>query len=387
MIKIEDKINCCGCYACYSICPVKAIKMEKDEKGFEYPIVDKDKCTNCGLCEKVCPIINNKKNDKTEADIKAYASMNKDLQTRMKSSSGGIFTLIAEYILDLNGVVFGATFNEKFEVVHSYIENKEEVYKFQGSKYVQSKIGDMYKKAKEFLDSDRYVLFTGTPCQIEGLYQYLRKDYKKLYTQDLICHGVPSPKVWNKYLEEKNQKYKGIPESISFREKEKSGWQNFGMKIKYQNDVYLLKHSEDVYMKAFLRDICLRDSCYNCNFKKKLRNSDITLADFWGIGNIDKTLNDDKGVSLILLNSKKGQYLFEGIKENLIYKIVDFEEAIKYNPNMIKSAKMQTKREKFFNDLNNNKLETLVKKYTKKSILKKMIGKIKRVAKRIIKDN
>ena len=387
MIEIKDKKNCCGCYACYSICPVNAIKMEKDEKGFEYPIVDKGKCTNCGLCEKVCPIINNKKSNKTEKDIKAYACINKDLQVRMKSSSGGIFTLIAEHILDLKGVVFGATFNENFEVVHSYIENKKDIYKFQGSKYVQSRIGESYKKAKEFLENDKYVLFTGTPCQIEGLYQYLRRDYKKLYTQDLICHGVPSPKVWNKYLEEKNEKYKGRPESISFREKEKSGWQNYGMMIKYPNDTYLVNHSEDTYMKAFLGDVCLRDSCYDCKFKKKIRKSDITLADFWGIGNVDKDLNDNKGISLVIVNSKKGQELFEKINKKLIYKIVDFEEAIKYNPNMTKSTKIQSKREKFFNDLNNNKLDSLVKKYTKKSMLKKITGKIKRIAKRIIRGN
>lgn len=382
MIEIKNKVNCCGCHACYSICPVKAIKMERDEKGFEYPVVDKEKCINCGLCEKACPIINNKNSDKTKKDIKAYACMNKDLQTRMKSSSGGIFTLIAEDILSLNGVVFGASFNENFEVVHSYIEKKEDIYKFQGSKYVQSKIGDTYKKAKEFLESDRYVLFTGTPCQIEGLYQYLQKDYDKLYTQDLICHGVPSPKVWNKYLEEKNEKYKGNPKEISFREKEKSGWQNFGMKIEYQNDIYLSKHSEDVYMKAFLRDICLRDSCYNCNFKKKVRNSDITLADFWGIGNIDKELNDDKGTSLVIINSKDGQDLFEKVKENLIYKVVDFEEAIKYNPNMTKSAKIQNKRKSFFNNLEDNDLKNLVKKYTKKKAskrIRRILGKVKRV--------
>ena len=385
MIEIKNKEDCCGCHACYSICPVNAIKMERDEKGFEYPVVDKEKCINCDLCKKVCPIINNMQNDKKKEDIKAYACMNKDLKTRMNSSSGGIFTLIAEYILKLNGVVFGASFNENFEVVHSYIEKIEDIHKFQGSKYVQSKIGEMYKKAKEFLENDRYVLFTGTPCQIEGLYQYLQKDYDKLYTQDLICHGVPSPKVWNKYLEEKSKEYKGKPEEISFREKEKSGWQDFGMKIKYPNDTYLLKHGEDVYMKAFLRDICLRDSCYNCNFKKKFRNSDITLADFWGIGNINKNLNDNKGISLVLLNSSKGKELFEKIKENLIYKVVDFEEAIRYNSNMVNSVKKTGKREMFFKDLDNSNLESLVKKYTKVPILKKGFSKAKRLVKKILK--
>ena len=385
MIEIKNKENCCGCHACYSICPVNAIKMKRDEKGFEYPVVDKEKCINCDLCKKVCPIINNMQNDKKKEDIKAYACMNKDLKTRMNSSSGGIFTLIAEYILKLNGVVFGASFNENFEIVHSYIEKVEDIHKFQGSKYVQSKIGEMYKKAKEFLENDRYVLFTGTPCQIEGLYQYLQKDYDKLYTQDLICHGVPSPKVWNKYLEEKSKEYKGKPEEISFREKENRGWGDYEIKIQFEDTSYISNHNKDIYMQAFIKDISLRDSCYNCKFKKKLRNSDITLADFWGVGNIDQDLNDNKGTSLVILNSKDGQNLFEKIKEKIICKQVNFEEAIRYNPSMINSAKKTEKREEFFKDLDNSDLENLVKKYTKTPILKKSLNKAKRLAKKILK--
>lgn len=382
MIKIDNKEECCGCYGCYNVCLTKAIEMVEDEKGFKYPIINKEKCVNCGLCEKVCPIINNKKEEKK--DIKVYACINKNTDTRMKSSSGGIFSLIASYILDLNGVVFGAKFNEEFQVIHSYIGNKEELYAFQGSKYVQSQIGEMYKKAKEFLEQDRYVLFSGTPCQIEGLYSYLGKEYEKLYTQDVICHGVPSPMVWQKYLEEFNKKYNEKPKEISFRNKDKNGWIDFAMKLNYDNGEYVLSHNKDLYMKAFLSDICLRDSCYDCKFKKKDRISDITLADFWGIENIDKEMNDDKGTSLVIVNSVKGNQLFEKIKQNTIYKEEDFEEAIKYNPNMINSAKMHKNREKFFKELENTNLEFLVKKYTKKSLYKKILGKTKRIIKKII---
>ena len=382
MIDIEDKANCCGCYSCYNICPKKAIEMVEDEKGFKYPKIDKEKCIDCGLCEKVCPIINNKNFEK---EVKAYACFNKNLETRMNSSSGGIFSLIANYILDLNGIVFGAQFDKEYNVVHSYIENQKDLYKFQCSKYVQSDIGDTYKKAKEFLDNDKYVLFTGTPCQIEGLYKFLRRDYDKLYTQDFICHGVPSPRVWRKYLKETNNMYNSQPKNISFRSKDNS-WQDFELKIQYENNVYRNTQGKDTYLRAFLNDICLRDSCYQCNFKKKNRLSDFTLADFWGIDNIDKSMNDDKGISLVVVNSNKGKELFEKLKENLEYKEVNFDDAIKYNMNMVSSVKMNKNREKFFNDLDKNDLDSLVKKYIKKkSILRRILGKVKRIVKKIIK--
>lgn len=383
MIEIKNKVECCGCYGCYNICPTKAIEMVEDEKGFKYPSVNNEKCVDCGLCEKVCPILNNKKEEKK--DIKVYACMNKNTDTRMKSSSGGIFTLIASYILDLDGVVFGAKFDDDFQVIHSFIEHKEELYQFRGSKYVQSKIGDMYKKAKKFLEQNRYVLFTGTPCQIEGLYSYLGKEYEKLYTQDIICHGVPSPMVWRKYLQEFNIKYKGKPKEISFREKSNTGWNNFEMKLQYDTDSYITSHNEDIYMKAFLYNICLRDSCYACNFKKKDRISDITLADFWGINNIDKEMNDNKGTSLVIINSKKGNQLFEKIEQNTICKEEDFEEAVKYNPSMISSVKMHKNRENFFKGLENNDLEVLVKKYTKIPLYRKILRKSKAIVKKIIK--
>lgn len=382
MIKIENKENCCGCWACANICPKDAITMVEDEKGFKYPKIDNEKCINCGLCEKVCPIINNKN---VKREVKAYACFNKNLEIRMNSSSGGIFSLIANYILDLNGVVFGAQFDKEFNVVHSYIDNKKDLYKFQCSKYVQSEIGDTYRKAKELLDNDKYVLFTGTPCQIEGLYKFLRKDYDNLYTQDFICHGVPSPRVWRKYLKETNNKYKEQPKEISFRSKDNS-WQDFELKIQYKNTVYRNTQGKDTYLRAFLNDICLRDSCYKCNFKKKNRVSDITLADFWGIDNIDKSMNDDKGTSLVVVNSDKGKELFEKLKDNMEYKEVNLDDAIKYNMNMVTSVKMNKIREKFFNELDKKDLDSLVKKYIKKrSIVRRILGKAKRIVKKILK--
>lgn len=383
MIEITDKTKCCGCHACYNICPKGAIKMKQDEKGFEYPVIYKEKCINCGLCEKVCPIINNKQ---IKNEPKAYACYNKNLAIRIQSSSGGIFTLLAEEILSKGGVVFGASFNKTFEVEHIMVEKIEELEKLRGSKYTQSKIGETYKKAKEILEEGRYVLFTGTPCQIEGLKSYLRKEYDKLYTQDIICHGVPSIKVmkkYNNYLEKINN---SNIEEIKHRTKI-NGWKEFSVFIKFKNNKQVNSdHNKDLYMQAFLKNTILRDSCYNCSFKKLNRISDITLADFWGIQNIMPELDDNKGTSLVIVNSKKGQELFENIKEKIIFKNVDIQEAIKYNMSMIESAKMDKNRKKFFENLDKLDFDKLVKKYTyQPSIFKKIEFKIKGVIKRIIK--
>lgn len=377
MQKIIDKDNCTGCYACFNICPTKAIDMIEDEKGFKTYAIDKDKCINCGMCKKVCPVINNKEENK---DIEAFACMNKNENIRKESSSGGIFYLLAQYILEKKGVVFGASFDNNWDVEHTYIEKIEDIKKLMGSKYVQSTIGDSYEKVKEFLENDRYVLFTGTPCQIEGLNKFLGKEYDKLYTQDVICHGVPSPKVWRKYLQFRKMKDKKIPSNINFRNKE-DGWQNFHIKFKYERNSYKMLANNDIYMQSFLRNTILRDSCYNCHFKKLYRLSDITLADFWGVKRVLPEMNDNKGTSLIIVNSKKGQTLIKEINEKIEMKGVDIKEAIKYNPSMIKSVDKDEKREDFFDNIDKIEFDELVKKHTTGP---KMINKIKSKVKALI---
>lgn len=377
MIEIDDKSKCCGCYACFNICPKNAITMCEDEYGFKYPKIDKNKCINCGLCEQVCPT---KNKNEIENEPKAYASYNLDEEIRMQSSSGGIFSLIAESILEENGIVFGAKFNEKFEVEHDFIERKEELYKFRGSKYVQSSIGVTYKKAKEFLEKDRYVLFTGTPCQVEGLKAYLKKDYDKLYTQDIICHGVPSPKIWKKYLEYRKKQDKEEPVQINFRQKD-FGWNLFALLLQYNNSAYKINHNDDLFMQAFLRNTILRDSCYACNFKKKNRISDITLADFWGIHKILPDMNDNKGISLVIINSEKGNKIFEKIKDKIKYEKINLEEAINFNQSMICSVKKPKHRKEFFENITEENFENSVKKYTKiekPNILRRIYRKIKK---------
>lgn len=383
MIEIKNKEDCCGCYACYNICPKQCITMKIDDEGFWYPDIDKNKCINCNLCEKVCPIINPVK----RADSKkiAYAGMNKDEQIKIKSSSGGIFSILAEYIIKNNGVVYGAGFDEDFNIKHKRILYNTDLDLLRGSKYVQSSIGDIYKQVKNDLESNMLVLFTGTPCQVEGLRSYLKKEYANLITMDFICHGVPSPLVWKKYLEEiKKSKQENI-KNIYFRNKD-IGWKVFSLKIIFDEKIYSNNLNNDLFMKGFLQDVYLRPSCYSCKFKKINRISDITVADFWGIENILPKMDDDKGTSLIVVHSEKGKQLFDKLSEKMILNEVDLNEAIKYNPSMISSVKYNEKRNSFFAELNSGKILTdLIRKYTKISFEKQAKNKIKSIIKRLIR--
>lgn len=373
MIEIKEKKDCCGCNACYNICPKNAIEMKEDEKGFRYPVIDKQKCIQCDLCSKVCPISINKK---IENNPIAYACYCKDEKIRINSSSGGMFTLIASQIISECGLVYGASFDEKFNIKHIKVDKIDDLQKLRGSKYVQSDIGNTFKEVKKYLDENRKVLFTGTPCQIEGLKCFLQKDYENLYLQDIICHGVPSPKVWNKYKQYRKNKDKEEPNKINFRNK-KDGWSRYCLLFDYKSREYKNTPSKDLYLQMFLQDLSLRDSCYDCKFKKFNRLSDITLADFWGIDNILPEMNDNKGTSLLIINSTKGQKLFDKIKEETIFKEVNLKEAIKYNPSMIHSVKYNAKRDSFFEELDNTSFDKIAKKYLKKAnFFKKFIIKL-----------
>lgn len=309
-----------------------------------------------------------------EYTMKTYAAYNKNEIQRINSSSGGIFYLLAEDVINKCGVVFGVCFNDKFEVVHSYVDTIEGISKLCGSKYVQSKIGDSYINVKEFLEKKRLVLFTGTPCQINGLKLFLNKEYDNLICVDIICHGVPSPKLWNKYLKWIESKNKSELKSINFRCKD-IGWNNFGMGITYKDgsNKYICK-DRDLFMQLFLNNVCLRPSCYNCKAKEN-KLSDITLGDFWGIQNVCPELNDDKGISIVILRNLKGEKEFKNIISNLIYKEVDYNKAVKNNPAEYKSVIMPLNRNNFFEDIDNNGLRELRNKYIHRSIK----GKIKSV--------
>lgn len=381
MIEIKTKKDCCGCYACYNICPKECITMESDNEGFWYPKIDKNKCINCNLCEKVCPIINKPNNSLYEK--KSYAVFNKNEKIRLKSSSGGIFSLLAEYVINNHGSVYGAVFDEDFNVKHIKINRLQDIELLRGSKYVQSRINDIFKSIKFDLKNNKIVLFTGTPCQVAGLQSFLQKKYNNLILMDIVCHGVPSTLVWQQYIDELKQNYKQDIKSIYFRDKS-TGWKTYSIKFLFDKDEYKNFGFKDIYMKGFLNDIYLRPSCYNCNFKGIERISDITVADFWGIENILPKIDDDKGTSLIVIHSEKGKQLFDELSETMIFNEVDLNEAIKYNPSMISSVKYNEKRDAFFIELNSGKsLIELIKKYTKENFTKRVKNKIKFTIKKI----
>lgn len=311
--------------------------------------------------------------------FKAYACYNLNTDVRIKSSSGGIFTLLAEKVIDLGGVVFGAQFDEIFNAVHSYIEYKEEIYKYRGSKYVQSQIGESYKKVKEFLENDRYVLFTGTPCQVEGLNLYLQKTYEKLYTQDIICHGTPMPKVWKKYLEYMEKEGNSKIQDIQFRDKS-MGWKTYRIVFKLKNGNQISQFFfNNPYMQLFLQDAILREPCYNCSLKKINKNSDITLGDFWGIDKVLPEMNDNNGISLVIINSKKGEDLLKMIQNEIQQKEVDINNVVRYNNSIIKSANKNKNRKKILKNLEKLEFNQLADRYiTKNTIIKRAINKIKR---------
>lgn len=380
---IKNVNHCVGCHSCASICPQNCIEMLSDEEGFYYPIINKTKCIECGLCEKVCPVILKNKTNNTPT---SYAVLNRDDEMRKNSSSGGFFCLLAENIIDKGGVVFGAAFDTDFNVIHKFVEAKEDLWQLRGSKYVQSNIGETYKEAKEFLDNDRWVLFTGTPCQIEGLLSFLRKDYEKLMTQDIICHGVPSPKVWQEYLKFRKKSDGSTPKSISFRDKT-TGWKTYSVRWTYDNNQnYFKKSNADPMMRAFLTNSCLRNSCYDCAFKTLERPSDFTIADYWGIEKIHPELDDDKGVSLVLVNSKKGRELFRDISDKIIFKETDLNLAIKYNTSAINSCKKPKHRKKFVKKINNNNFERIVNEYCSGTLKGKIYTEIKKLKLLILKS-
>ncbi len=377
MIEIKRREMCNGCSACATICPKSCINMVSDKLGFVYPALEADRCVNCGLCEAVCPDLKQKLQT-NDMPPETYVAVGKDDSIREKSSSGGVFSLIAQYIISRGGVVFGAAFDNTFHSVrHIAVESLAELKKLQGSKYLQSKIGSSYADAKTYLEQGRTVLFTGTPCQISGLIAFLKKDYDNLYLQDIVCHGVPSPAVWDAYLEHLETRFGGKVIDVSFRDK-KAGWKNYLLSIKFGNgNVYSNKHSDDLYMRGFLHDYYLRLSCYECKHKGVDRESDITLADCWGIEEICPELDDNKGTSLIIVSSSKGKLLFDNIAKELSLRKTDLDCALKYNQSIVRSANEYPKRNKFENEFQQKPINVLLKKYCSISTLRKIKHKVK----------
>lgn len=370
---IIEKDLCNGCLACFNVCRHNAIKLHIDLDGFTYPIIDETKCVDCGLCKRTCPITNEICKERVTV---AYAVINKLDNVRAISSSGGVFFELARLIIDNGGVVFGAAFEKNLSVKHIYVDKIEKIPLLCGSKYVQSNIEYSYKKTRDFLEQGKLVLFSGTPCQIAGLNSFLKKKHDNLITQEVACHGVPSPVVWQKYLESIHNKSQ--IRNVSFRSKT-TGWKQYSIVLEYKNgQTYSRKINDDSYMQAFLFNLSLRSSCYNCAYKGLDRPSDIMLGDFWGIDKIYPEMDDDKGTSLIFVNTEKGRMFFEQIKHKFVVKEADVNKATIYNLAITDSVLKPKKRNVFFRSIRKSKkFEKNVKKFTKINIFKRCFNKLK----------
>lgn len=371
---ICPKNKCTGCFCCYNICPKQAIQMKEDEYGNVYPIIDEEKCIHCNLCKKTCPALNKEKLE-FRYPTKVYAMYSKDKEIRSRSTSGGIATAISKFIIEKEGIVYGAgnIFNkESFEFCR--IDSIDELYKIQGSKYVHCYVNDKYKKVKEDLENKKKVLFIGTPCQIAGLKMYLNKDYKLLLTIDIICHGVPSQKLLFENLKESYKIDKNDFDYITFRDSN-----GFHLKLyksiedyKSQKNFKSRYANLDQYYKNFLRGNIYRDNCYECSYAKKERISDITIGDFWGLSK-DSSINDDiyKGISSVIINTEKGMELFDSIKQIFTYEERTYEEA--YSNNEQLNNPMKRKKQYYIykdNYISNGVVKTFRKMYLPKDYIK-----------------
>ena len=386
MIKIIEKKQCCGCQACANACPKKCITMKADSEGFLYPVIDEAVCINCGLCEKVCPF--NKEEPLRTSKPTAYAAKILDDDIRNQSSSGGIFSMLANQVLQESGIVYGVAMSDDLKSArHIRVDKPDELYRLRGSKYLQAITGDIFKQVKSDLDEGKKVLFSGVPCQINGLKCFLRKDYENLFTVEVICHGTPSPALWAKYFDYLEDKYQAKIEKVNFREK-RNGWKTFGLTEDGENISQYLNQHQDSYMQMFLRNYCLRPSCYDCVAKKLESMADLTIADFWGIQNVAPEMDDDKGTSLVLVQTHKGEKFLDSLKNQFVSKKVDFETGIKSNVSYWKSCEKPVQRKTFFVDMENMSFEELQDKYCKPirvSFFRKVVRKVKTILKRVIR--
>lgn len=358
----EEKQDCCGCTACEHICPTNAIKMLADEEGFLYPDIIQELCIDCGLCKKVCPIQNKLGRDDRFDEPRVYAIKHKSNNVRMKSASGGAYPAISDYILKESNIVYGVKFSEKFYVHHDRAKNIQERDEFKGSKYIQSDLRDTFIRIKDDLIDGKGVLFTGTGCQVAGLINYL--DAKKvntdnLITNDIICHGTPSPLLWNEYLDFIQQKDELA--SYTFRDKD-VGWHGYNVRVKYEKGKEKLNTPDiRIYANLFGSGLALRPSCYHCKFTNLKRPSDIMIGDFWGIERTLPEIDDNKGVSLMMINTNKGSKVFNEIKSDMEIWESNTKDCLQ--PNLIRPTRCPENREQFWQDYYDKGFKYIAKKY------------------------
>lgn len=366
MIKIYNKVDCCGCNACGDVCPKQAISFKTDIEGFWYPEVDMQKCIDCGLCEKTCPIINIdtlKKNDLPESIC--YAAEHKNLEVIFDSTSGGLFSALAEIMYRSKGYVGGAVFNDDFSVRHFISNEKEDLPKLRSSKYLQSNLEGFYNQVKTLVIAGEQVLVCGTPCQMAALRAFLRKDYDNLIIIDFICRGINSPKVWRKYLDSFKDRY-GSPVVYAKAKSKEYGWRNLTQKVILADGRHMYETvKNNNFTKGYLStNAYCRPSCYGCKFKGFPRMADITLADFWGIEKVDKSMDKNLGTSLVMINSRKGESFFEKAKTRAKTIQVPFESILSSNKALTTSLPpSKINRQRFFEDLDKMTFVDLSAKY------------------------
>ena len=355
MIEIKNKSECCGCGACASICPKNCIEMKADDEGFVYPQIDKTKCIDCRLCARACPLLHR---PQQQEPLAVYGAKNSDEAVRLQSSSGGMFTAFASYLLQQQGVVYGAEMTSELQVRHCAVNDEAGLARLRGSKYVQSNLGDCYRQVRFLLQQGRKVLFSGTPCQIAGLKGFLTKEYADLYTVDVVCHGVPSGKVYAKHLQEIAAQAGEEVTKVNFRDKQQ-GWKHGQTLFYTENHYYGDSKRKETYMRLFLNNVTIRPSCADCAFNNKRSRADITIADYWGVDKQYPEFDDDKGVTLVIVNTDKGRELMEAVSGQIVCIKTSFDAGAEYNVAVSKSLGLHPKRAYFFENMDKKTLRAL----------------------------
>ncbi len=372
MINIKNKVDCCGCEVCGDICPKGSITFEIDEEGFWYPYVNMETCIDCKLCEKVCPIISKADLIERFSTPKVYAAYSNDQEVRIDSTSGGIHSTLAKEVYNQGGYVGGAIYNKDFTVSHKISNDKTLLPEIRSSKYIQSSMSGQYKEIKKLLEKGETVFFCATPCQIQALYKFLKKDYDNLITADFICKGVNSPKVFLSYLKMLERKYNSKITKVKFKAKE-WGWHNFSLRVNFEDGKeYCKDRNHDLFFIGYLQyGNFSRPSCYNCKFKGFPQKADITLGDFWGIEKIDPSMDNDKGTSTVMINSHKGEELFNLARKNIVYREFSINDVLKGNDAMNKSLySLYSNRKDFFDAISSKPFEEVAKLYFPKPSFK-----------------
>lgn len=380
------KAQCCGCAGCEKICPKQAIHMDKDAEGFKYPIIDHTKCIRCGLCEKVCPFTRpNGINTHTTYDQKIYAFKHHDSLMRKYSSSGGAFSALADIVLDRGGVICGCAFDRDYRAKHVCIQSRDALDDLRKSKYVQSDLKNVFLDIKMYLQKEKWVLFTGTSCQAAALQKYLdnsKTDRKYLFICDLVCHGVPSPQIWQEYLNEMKKKLEGPIKEVCFRYKDEwGGWTPLQIFIRSDHKKYRAHSSNNEFYRLFFDHYILRPSCHECPFTSFDRVSDITIADFWGIEKAKPEFSDDLGVSLVMINTSQGERLFRRLDSRHKIEASSKEQCVQ--PNLQHPAPPNPERQDFWDTYQKFGIKKAIKKYGQDGLTVKIKYKCSSILRRL----